>query len=196
MVRKATVGRKTRETEINAALKIDGEGTSEIDTGIGFFTHMLETFAKHGSFDLEIKVKGDLEVDQHHTVEDTGIVLGQLFKEALNDKKGIKRAGFFICSMDEALVMTAVDISNRPYFFMNAGFKKEKVGKFSTELLEDFFRAFVTSFGASLHIAVIYGRSDHHKIEAVFKALGRSLKMACRIEEGRKDQTLSTKGML
>ena len=195
-MRTATVERKTKETQIKIKLNIDGSGKSRIISEIGFLNHMLETFAKHGLFDIEAKIKGDLHVDQHHTVEDTGIVLGEAFKKALGDKRGIKRAGFFIFPMDEALVMTAVDISGRPYLKMDAKFKSKKVGNLQVDLLEDFFQGFAVSLGANLHIKIYYGRSDHHKIEAMFKAFGKALKEACEIEERLKNEIPSTKGTL
>ena len=195
-MRRSAVKRETKETQIKVELNIDGTGESKINTDIGFFGHMLETFARYGAFDIFMDIRGDLNVDQHHTVEDTGIVLGKAFKKALGDKKGIKRSGFFICPMDEALVMTAVDISNRSYFVSNVSFQNVKIGDFSVELLEDFFQAFVSNMGATIHVFLWYGRSDHHKIEAIFKSLGRSLREACEIENRLKDTILTTKGIL
>lgn len=195
-MRTAIVERKTKETKIKIELNLDGTGETTVKTPIGFLTHMIETFAKHGVFNLEMEVHGDTEVDQHHTVEDTGIAMGEAFKKALGDKKGICRAGCFVYPMDEALAMTAVDISNRSHFTMCAPFENKKVGDLCTELLDDFFQGFVGSLGATLHVHVYYGRSDHHKIEAIFKAFGCSLKNACAIEKRREDSILSTKGIL
>ena len=195
-MRVASVERKTKETRIKIKLNIDGSGKSKVISEIGFLNHMLETFAKHGVFDIGAAIKGDIHIDQHHTVEDTGIVLGNAFKTALGDKKGLKRAGFFIYPMAEALVMTAIDLCGRPYLKMEAKFRNKKVGDFSTELLEDFFKGFVSSLGATLHIQVYQGSSDHHKIEAIFKAVGKSLKEACEIEKRLKDEIPSTKGIL
>jgi imidazoleglycerol-phosphate dehydratase len=177
-------------------LNIDGAGNSRVVSEIGFLNHILETFAKHGVFDLQAEIHGDLQVDQHHTVEDSGIVLGEAFKKALAEKRGIKRAGFFIHPMDEALVTVAVDICGRPFLKWNAKFKNKKVGDLSTELLEDFFQGFVNALGANLHILVHYGRSDHHKIEAIFKSLAKAMKTACEIEARAKTEIPSTKGVL
>jgi imidazoleglycerol-phosphate dehydratase len=157
---------------------------------------MLETFAKHGLFDIDAKIRGDLDVDQHHTVEDTGVVLGGAFNIGLGDRRGIKRAGFSIFPMDDSLAMVSIDLSGRPYLRMDAKFKNKKVGDLSTELLEDFFQGFVNSLGANLHIKIYYGRSDHHKIEAIFKALGMSLKQACEVEIRAKNKIPSTKGAI
>jgi imidazoleglycerol-phosphate dehydratase len=195
-MRNATVERKTKETQIRASVNIDGTGKSIVETDIGFLTHMLETCAHHGLFDLEMQVKGDTHVDQHHTVEDTGIVLGEALNKALGEKRGITRTGFFVYPMDETLVMTAVDLSGRSYLVMDAVFANKRVGSFSTEVLEDFFQGFVTSLGAALHITLFYGRSDHHKIEAIFKALGKSLRHAWAIDERVQNQIPSIKGIL
>jgi imidazoleglycerol-phosphate dehydratase len=186
------IDRRTEETYIKIELDLDGTGQCQVSSKIGFLNHMLETLAKHGLFDLRAKIEGDLEVDQHHTVEDTGIALGQAFKEALGDKGGIKRAGFFVFPMDESLAAVAVDLSGRPFLRMDVKFRNRKVGDFNTDLLEDFFQGFVTAAGADLHIKA-QGRSDHHKIEAIFKALARALKEACEVE-GRGIR--STKGAL
>ncbi|MFH0888979.1 MAG: imidazoleglycerol-phosphate dehydratase HisB [Planctomycetota bacterium] len=195
-MRITTIARKSKETQIKIKLNIDGSGKSRIVSKIGFLNHLLETLAKHGLFNIEADIKGDIHVDQHHIVEDTGIALGAAFKKALGDKKGIKRAGFFIYPMDESLVMTAVDISGRPYLKMDADFKSKKVGEFSTDSLEDFFQGFVASLAATLHIRVYYGRSDHHKIEAVFKAFAKSLKEACAEDKRLGNKIPSTKGIL
>lgn len=195
-MRITTIERKSKETQIKIKLNIDGSGKSRVVSKIGFLNHLLETLAKHGLFNIEADIKGDIHVDQHHIVEDTGIALGAAFKKALGDKKGIKRAGFFIYPMDESLVMTAVDISGRPYLKMDADFKSKKVGEFSTDSLEDFFQGFVASLAATLHIRVYYGRSDHHKIEAVFKAFAKSLKEACAEDKRLGNKIPSTKGIL
>jgi len=191
-MRTADINRKTKETSIKIKLDLDGSGQSKITGDIGFLNHMLETLAKHGRFDLEAEITGDLKVDQHHTIEDTGITLGQAFKSALNEKKGIKRAGFFVFPMDESLAMASADISGRPYLKIEAKFKNKKVGDFNTDTLTDFFMGFCSALGASLHIKV-YGRSDHHKIEAIFKATGRALKECCELEG---EEIPSTKGVL
>ncbi len=195
-MRKASIKRNTRETQIKIDLNIDGSGKSSITSEIGFLNHMLETFAKHGIFDLKVEIRGDLHVDQHHTTEDTGIVLGDAFKKALGDKRGIRRAGYFIYPMDEALAMVAIDISGRSFLKWDVEFADKKVGDLDVELLEDFFLAFANALGANLHVRVEYGRSDHHKAEAIFKALAKSMKMACEIEPRLKDDVPSTKGVL
>ena len=195
-MRSASVQRNTKETQINGSLHVDGEGTYNISTGIRFFDHMLELFAKHGGFDLILKAKGDLDVDQHHTVEDVGIVLGQLVSKALGDRKGINRAGYFIMTMDETLAVAALDLGGRPALVYKDRVKKPKVGDLQTELVEDFFTGFVNHAGANLHIRVLYGRSSHHKIEAIFKCFARALRYACSTDERLKDQLPSTKGLL
>jgi imidazoleglycerol-phosphate dehydratase len=195
-LRKASIKRNTRETQIKIDLNIDGSGKSSITSEIGFLNHMLETFAKHGIFDLKVEIRGDLHVDQHHTTEDTGIVLGDAFKKALGDKRGIRRAGYFIHPMDEALAMVAIDISGRSFLKWDVEFADKRVGDLDVELLEDFFLAFANALGANLHVRVEYGRSDHHKAEAIFKALAKSMKMACEIEPRLKDDVPSTKGVL
>lgn len=195
-MRSAKVNRKTRETDIKIKINIDGAGKSRIKSQIGFLSHMLETFAKHGLFDIDAEIKGDVHVDQHHTVEDTGIVLGQAFKNGLGNKKGLRRAGFFIYPMDEALVLAAIDLSGRPYLKIDAKFKGKKIGDLYIDSLEDFFQGFVSALGANLHVKVYYGRSDHHKVEAIFKAFGRSLYQACEIERRLKGKIPSTKGQL
>ena len=191
----ATVTRKTKETEISVKLNIDGTGTSVINTGIGFFDHMLEAFAKHGLFDLEVSVKGDLNVDGHHTVEDTGIVLGQAILEAVGDKKGIRRYGNEILPMDEALVLSALDLCGRPYFVMDASFSSPMVGDFDTQLVNEFFYALSYSAMMNIHLRVITGCNDHHKIEAMFKAFAKALDMATMVDS-RITDVLSTKGAL
>lgn len=196
MARKATVERITKETQIRGALTIEGRGRYEISTGVRFFDHMLELFAKHGGFDLNIEATGDLDVDQHHTVEDVGIVLGQLFSKALGDRKGINRAGYFVMPMDETLAVVAVDLSGRPALVYHAPTRYRLVGDLQTELLHDFFDGFVVHCGANLHARVLYGRSNHHKIEGVFKCFGRALRFACSTDARLKDQLPSTKGLL
>jgi len=192
----ARIERNTKETEIKIALTVEGTGKSEITSDIGFFNHMLELFSKHGLFDLKADVKGDLEVDQHHTVEDTGMALGNAFNVALEDRRGIKRTGFFIQPMDEALAMVAIDISGRPFLRLDAAIQGKEVGDFTAVLLEDFFQGLANSLGAAIHIQVYYGRSDHHKIEAIFKAFGRALKSACEIEDRIRNEIPSTKGAI
>ncbi|GAA0501363.1 imidazoleglycerol-phosphate dehydratase HisB [Salinibacillus aidingensis] len=194
-MRKASLSRQTAETDIKLALNIDGKGTSQIDTGIGFFNHMLILFSSHGFFDLEIDCQGDLQVDFHHSVEDVGIVLGQAFKEAIGDKKGITRYATEHSPMDEALSMLSLDISGRPYLHFNADIPVEKVGQFDTELVEEFFRAFVNHAGVTLHINLLYGKNAHHIIESIFKGFGRVLDQATAVQD-RIQGVRSTKGML
>jgi imidazoleglycerol-phosphate dehydratase len=195
-MRAATVTRNTKETQIQSRLKIDGRGRYEISTGIRFFDHMLELFAKHGGFDLKLEAKGDLDVDQHHTVEDVGIVLGQLFSKALGNRRGINRAGYFVMPMDETLAVAALDLGGRPALVYKDLVKVRMVGDLQAELVEDFFSGFVTHAGANLHVKVLYGRSSHHKIEAVFKCFARALKYACSKDQRLGNQLPSTKGLL
>lgn len=195
MMRKAEISRKTAETDISIGINIDGEGKSSINTGIGFFDHMLTLFARHGLLDAEIKALGDLEVDGHHTVEDVGIVLGQAIKQALGDKKSIRRYGTSFVPMDESLAMVSMDLSGRPFLVLDAGFASAKVGGMDTELVEEFFRAVAFNAGITLHIKVLYGSNSHHMIEAVFKAFGRALDEATRFDE-RIEGVMSTKGSL
>ncbi len=195
MERYAEVGRKTGETDITVAINIDGTGKSNIDTGIGFFDHMLDAFARHGLFDLTVKVKGDLNVDGHHTVEDTGIVLGQAIAQAIGDKKGIKRYGYMILPMDETLALSAVDLCGRPYFVMDATFNAPMVGDFDTQLVNEFFYALSYSAAMNLHLRIITGMNEHHKIEAMFKAFAKALDSATSYDE-RITDVLSTKGSL
>ncbi len=194
--RKASVHRKTAETEIRARLNLDGRGRYAISTGIRFLDHMLELFTRHGGFDLELQARGDLDVDQHHTVEDIGIVLGQAVRRALGTKKGINRTGYFVVPMDETLALAAIDLSGRPYLVMKAAIRARRVGDLQTELLEDFFHGFATSAAASLHLRVAYGRSSHHAVEALFKAFARALRYACSRDARLKRQLPSTKGLL
>jgi imidazoleglycerol-phosphate dehydratase len=195
-MRSATLQRDTNETRIGGTLKIEGRGRYDISTGIRFFDHMLELFAKHGGFDLTLRAEGDLDVDQHHTVEDVGIVLGQLFAQALGDRKGINRAGYFVMPMDETLAIAAIDLSGRPYLVIHAPIKARRVGDLQVELLEDFFHGFATSAAANLHLKVAYGRSSHHAVEAMFKAFARALRFACSRDARLKRQLPSTKGLL
>lgn len=194
--RTARIHRKTAETDIRLKLALDGRGRYEISTGIRFLDHMLELFTRHGGFDLDLKAHGDLDVDQHHTVEDIGIVLGQAVREALGSKKGINRAGYFVMPMDETLAVAAIDLSGRPYLVLNAPIKARHVGDLQTELLEDFFRGFATSAAANVHLKVAYGRSSHHAVEALFKAFARALRFACSRDARLKSQLPSTKGLL
>ncbi len=195
-MRVAAIERNTKETQIRARLRIDGRGHYNISTGIRFLDHMLELFAKHGSFDLDLQARGDLDVDQHHTVEDAGIVLGQCFSRALGDRKGINRAGYFVLPMDETLAVVAVDLGGRPALVYRDLVRVRLVGDLQTELVEDFFGGFVNHAGANLHARVLYGRSNHHKIEAIFKCFARAMKYACSKDRRLKDQLPSTKGLL
>lgn len=195
MARIADIGRKTRETDIFMKLSLDGTGKANICTGIGFFDHMMEGFARHGLFDLELSVKGDLQVDSHHTIEDTGIVLGNAIREALGDKKGIRRYGHFILPMDECLVLCAVDLCGRPYLAFEDAFTVPKCGDMDTEMVREFFYA--VSYGAmmNLHIKVLTPGNNHHMMEAMFKAFAKALDMAVSLDE-RITDVLSTKGSL
>lgn len=195
-MRTATIQRETKETQIGASLRIEGRGRYRISTGIRFFDHMLELFAKHGGFDLTLDAKGDLDVDQHHTVEDVGIVLGQLFAKALGDRRGINRAGYFVLPMDETLAVVALDLGGRPALVYRDLVRVRLVGDLQTELVEDFFGGFVNHAGANLHARVLYGRSNHHKIEAIFKCFARALKYACSTDRRLRGQLPSTKGLL
>ena len=194
--RKASVERITKETQIRGSLTIDGQGTYQISTGIRFFDHMLELFSKHVGFDLKLKATGDLDVDQHHTVEDVGIALGQLFAKALGNRKGINRAGYFVLPMDETLGVVAVDLGGRPALVYEDRVRVRLVGDLQTELVEDFFGGFVNHAGANLHAKVLYGRSNHHKIEAIFKCFARAMRYACSTDQRLKGQLPSTKGLL
>jgi len=194
--RTSRIHRKTAETDIRLKLALDGRGRYEISTGIRFLDHMLELFTRHGGFDLRLEARGDLDVDQHHTVEDIGIVLGQAVREALGSKKGINRAGYFVMPMDETLAVAAIDLSGRPYLVLSAPIKARRVGDLQTELLEDFFHGFATSATANVHLKVAYGRSSHHAVEAMFKAFARALRFACSRDARLKTQLPSTKGLL
>lgn len=194
-MRTSDVNRKTKETEISLHLNIDGEGNSSIHTGIGFFDHMLDGFARHGLFDLKVNVAGDLAVDCHHTIEDTGIVLGTAIREAIGDKKGIKRYGSCILPMDETLVLCAVDLSGRPYLGWDAEFSTEKIGDMATEMVKEFFYAVSYSAAMNLHIKVLSGGNSHHVAEAMFKSFAKALDAATQYDS-RITDVLSTKGSL
>ena len=195
MVRSSTINRKTKETEIEITLELDGSGNAEVNTGIGFLDHMLEGFARHGFFDLKCQVKGDLQVDGHHTVEDTGIVLGQAIREAAGDKKGIRRYGYFILPMDESLALCAVDLCGRPYLQFDCDFTAERVGELETELVREFFYAVSYSAGMNLHLRMLQPGNNHHMIEAMFKAFAKALDEATTLDP-RISDVLSTKGSL
>jgi imidazoleglycerol-phosphate dehydratase len=194
--RLATVARKTAETDIMLTLGVDGTGVSTIETGVPFFDHMLTLFAKHGLFDLNVKAKGDVDVDYHHTVEDVGLVLGQAFKEALGDKLGIRRYGFFLLPMDESLARVVVDVGGRPHLVYEANAPTMFVRDFNIVLVKEFCRAFSNALGANLHVTLIYGEEPHHVAEAIFKGLARALDMATQIEPRAADQLPSTKGKI
>lgn len=193
--REAAIDRKTFETDINVNMNIDGEGKSEIDTGVGFFDHMLTLMSKHGLMDTYIKAQGDLYVDSHHLVEDTGIVIGKCIEKALGDKKGIRRYGTAFVPMDESLAQVSLDISGRPFLVFEGEFSTERLGNFETEMVEEFFRALAFNAGITLHARVLYGKNTHHMIEALFKALGRALCEAFEIDSRIKG-VMSTKGSL
>lgn len=192
MVRESTLKRNTKETSINLYLNLDGDGLSDIDTGIGFFNHMLELLTFHSGIDLTINCDGDIEVCDHHTVEDVGIALGQTINKALGNKVGIERYGSFYMPMDETLVRASLDISNRPFLVFKSEFKRERIGEFSTEMVEEFFRALTFNAGITLHLEVLYGENDHHKIEALFKGFGRALKVAKTITSNKLQSTKGT----
>ena len=194
--RLATVARKTAETDIVLTLGVDGTGVSTIETGVPFFDHMLTLFAKHGLYDLNVKAKGDVDVDYHHTVEDVGLVLGQAFKEALGDKLGIRRYGFFLLPMDESLARVVVDVGGRPHLVYEANAPTMFVRDFNIVLVKEFCRAFSNALGANLHVTLIYGEEPHHVAEAIFKGLARALDMATQIEPRAADQLPSTKGKI
>lgn len=194
MKRVSHINRSTKETNIEINLNLDGSGKSHIDTGIGFFNHMLNLFAFHSRIDLDIKSTGDLDVDDHHTVEDIGIVLGSAIKEALGDKKYIKRYGTFYVPMDESLAFVSLDLSGRGYLVFNCNFLRDNIGNFSTEMVEEFFRAISDNCKITLHLKLLYGKNDHHKVEALFKAFGRALKEAITIDE-TSEEVQSSKGV-
>jgi len=207
MARIAEIERKTKETEIFIKLNLDGKGEAKLEYPVGFMSHMLNTFARHGLFDIEVRAKGDLEVDQHHLIEDTGIVLGQCFAKALGDKRGIRRNGSCLFPMDECLARAAVDISGRPFLYFDGQLSVSPIIStpnaqegtpydFQTDVIEDFWQAFVSAAGCNLHLEIMRGRSDHHKIEALFKAAARALRAACEIDDRARDSIPSTKGSL
>ena len=196
-MRTGKVIRETKETSIDLTISLDGRGVSDIDTGIGFFDHMLNLFAAHGRMDLVVGCNGDIKVDGHHSVEDIGIALGEAVKQALGDKKGISRYGTFYLPMDETLVMVSLDISGRPFLVYDAGGPMAPmIGSYDTELTEDFLRAFAFNAGITLHVKVMYGTNSHHKVEAIFKALGHALRTAVKIDPEAADEIPSTKGRL
>jgi len=194
-MRKATVKRKTKETNISATVELNGSGKSSISTGIGFLDHMLDLFAKHGMFDINLSCKGDLHVDDHHTTEDVGIALANAFANALGEKNGIARYGMAFVPMDEALARCVVDLSGRSALVFNADFNRKYVGDLSTEMIEHFFQSFADNIKANIHVEVLYGKNTHHKIEAMFKALARAMRQACELDP-RVKGVLSTKGKL
>jgi imidazoleglycerol-phosphate dehydratase len=196
MRRSTTFDRRTTETQIKGRITIDGQGKYSVSTGIRFFDHMLELFTRHGGFDLALKAKGDLDVDQHHTVEDVGIVLGESVLKALGDRKGINRAGYFVMPMDETLAVAAIDLSGRPHAVVDLKVKVPKVGDLQTELVHDFFDGFASGARANVHVKVLYGRSSHHRVEAVFKAFARALRVACARDARLAKMLPSTKGLL
>ena len=195
MDRKGRVERKTKETDIKVELELDGSGKAEVETGMPFLNHMLDSFSRHGLFDLKLKAKGDIEVDYHHTVEDVGLALGQAFKESLGDKQGIRRFGEASCPLDETLAKVVVDLSGRPYLSYNVKIRPGRVGNFDTDLPHEFFVAFANQLGMNLHIDVVRGENPHHIIEACFKAFARAMDMATQLD-GRIQGILSTKGSL
>ncbi|MDE2355809.1 MAG: imidazoleglycerol-phosphate dehydratase HisB [Alphaproteobacteria bacterium] len=196
MSRSASLTRDTKETQIAVSLEIDGTGRGDIATGVGFFDHMLDSFARHGGFDLTVRAKGDLHIDMHHTVEDTGIVLGQAFFQALDGFRGIRRFGAAYIPMDETLTRCAVDLSNRPYLVWNVAFSRPKIGEMDTELFKEFHHAFAMNGGACVHLETLYGENSHHIAESGFKALARALRQAVELDPKTLGQAPSTKGML
>jgi imidazoleglycerol-phosphate dehydratase len=195
-MRRATITRKTNETEIAVAVGLDGAGTARVKTGIGFFDHMLEQIARHSGIDLDIEAKGDLHIDMHHTVEDTGIALGQALRAGLGETKGIARYADVHLPMDEALTRVAIDVSGRPFLIFKATFPTAKIGQFDTELVREFFQAFAMNAGVTLHVETLYGANSHHIAESCFKGLARALRAAITVDERRKDEIPSTKGSL
>lgn len=195
-MRKATVKRKTRETEISVSVDLDGSGRASIATGVGFFDHMLEQVARHSLIDITVKAKGDLHIDDHHTVEDVGIALGQALREALGDLKGVTRYADVHLPMDEALTRAAIDISGRPFLVWKVRFTRARIGSFDTELIREFFQAFAQNAGVTLHVENLYGRNNHHVAETCFKALARALKTAVAIDPRQSNRIPSTKGRL
>jgi imidazoleglycerol-phosphate dehydratase len=195
-VRRGVIDRKTNETEIRVALTLEGRGRYTVSTGIRFLDHMLELFARHGAFDLEIHAKGDLDVDQHHTVEDLGIALGEAVSKALGDRRGINRAGYFVMPMDETLAVVALDLGGRPHAAVDLKVKVQRVGDLQSELVHDFFEGFAIGARANVHAKVLYGRSSHHHVEAIFKAFARALRVACSKDKQLAKALPSTKGMI
>jgi len=195
-MRRALIDRRTTETTIALALRLDGKGQYRVSTGIRFLDHMLELFARHGGFDLEVTASGDLDVDQHHTVEDLGIALGEAVSKALGNRRGINRAGYFVMPMDETLAVAAVDLGGRPHTVVSLKVVARRVGDLQTELVHDFFEGFAIGARANVHVKVMYGRSSHHKIEAVFKAFARALRVACARDKRLARLLPSTKGLL
>jgi imidazoleglycerol-phosphate dehydratase len=195
-MRRAVIDRRTTETQIELGLTLDGKGTYRVGTGIRFLDHMLELVARHGAFDLRVKAKGDLDVDQHHTVEDLGIALGEAVSQAIGDRRGINRAGYFVMPMDETLAVAAVDLGGRPHAVVDLKKPAVLVGDLQTELVPDFFDGFAIGARANVHVKVLYGRSSHHKIEAVFKAFARALRVACSKDKRLAKMLPSTKGLL
>jgi imidazoleglycerol-phosphate dehydratase len=195
-MRRAVIERRTTETQISLELGIDGKGRYHVGTGIRFLDHMLELFARHGGFDLDVNATGDLDVDQHHTVEDLGIALGEAVSKALGDRRGINRAGYFVMPMDETLAVVAIDLGGRPHTTVNLKGAAARVGDLQTELVTDFFEGFALGARANVHVKVLYGRSSHHKVEAVFKAFARALRVACARDKRLAKMLPSTKGLL
>jgi imidazoleglycerol-phosphate dehydratase len=195
-MRRALIDRRTTETTIALSLRLDGKGKYRVSTGIRFLDHMLELFARHGGFDLDVKATGDLDVDQHHTVEDLGIALGEAVSQALGNRRGINRAGYFVMPMDETLAVAAVELGGRPHTVVNLKVAARRVGDLQTELVHDFFEGFAIGARANVHVKVMYGRSSHHKIEAVFKAFARALRVACARDKRLARLLPSTKGLL
>jgi len=195
-MRKGVIRRQTRETDVAVRLGLEGRGRYDISTGIRFLDHMLELTARHGAFDLDVRVSGDLDVDQHHTVEDTGIAMGEAFAKAIGSKRGINRAGYFVMPMDETLAVAAIDLSGRPFAVVDLGLRARLVGDLQAELVTDFFAGFAAAAGANVHLKVLYGRSSHHRVEAVFKAFARALRVACSRDRRLLRVLPSTKGLL
>jgi len=195
-MRRAVINRQTTETRIAITLALEGSGRYQVSTGIRFLDHMLELFTKHGGFDLKVKAAGDLDVDQHHTVEDIGIALGEAVSKALGNRRGINRAGYFVMPMDETLAVVALDLGGRPHTTVDLSVNVATVGDLQTELVHDFFEGFAMAVRGNVHVKVMYGRSNHHKIEAVFKAFGRALRVACAKDKRMAKQLPSTKGLL
>ena len=194
--RRATIARHTSETTVDIRLNLDGRGRYEVTTGVRFLDHMLELVARHGVFDLTLQARGDLDVDQHHTVEDTGLALGQAVAKALGSRKGINRAGYFVMPMDETLGVAAIDLGGRPHAVVDLRLKVTRVGDLQAELLDDFFQGFADGARANVHLKILYGRSSHHQVEALFKAFGRALRVACDRDHRLAGKLPSTKGLL